>query len=424
MSIFNIFKNKNQSEQIKSNEPVNSNDTIVLEKDNTFADSWMSLMASSDNPQAINEITYYTCLKILSEAISKLPLKILKSDGKGGNVEATDHPYYSTLKTRPNKQMSSTTFWSTIEYHRNHFGNAYVLISGIGDKMQLHILEPTKIRLIYDDASKLNNNKDIYYRYQANNKQLYFHAEQILHFKTSLSMNGIVGLSVKEQLASSIRGALDSQDMLNKAYKNGFVSKSVMQYTSDLSDANVKKMLKSLEMYADGKMDSKNLLPLPLGVSLQPLNTKLADNQFIELKRYSCLQIASAFGIKANQINDLTKSSYASTEAQQLAFYVDTLLFIIKHYEEELTYKLLSDKEIRDGYKIKFNVNVVLRADSKSQMEYLTKGVSNFILTSNDARKQLNLSSVEGGDVLIGNGSTIPIHLVGSQYTNVKGGGE
>lgn len=52
------------------------------------------------------------------------------------------------------------------------------------------------------------------------------------------------------------------------------------------------------------------------------------------MKKYSALQIASAFGIKPNQIGDYEKSSYASSEAQQLSFYVDTMLYILKQYEE------------------------------------------------------------------------------------------
>ena len=66
-------------------------------------------------------------------------------------------------------------------------------------------------------------------------------------------------------------------------------------------------------------------------------------------------KIAAAFGIKPNQINDYEKSSYANSEMQQLSFYVDTELFILKQYEEELNYKLLTDSEIKEGYFFKFN---------------------------------------------------------------------
>ncbi|MGI4199099.1 phage portal protein, partial [Klebsiella pneumoniae] len=143
---------------------------------------------------------------------------------------------------------------------------------------------------------------------------------------------------------------------------------------------------------------------------------KLTDSQFFELKKFSALQIAAAFGIKPNQINDYEKSSYASAEAQNLAFYVDTLLYVLKQYEEELTYKILSDKLIQDGYYFKFNVNVILRADMKTQMDSLATGVNNGIYTINNAREFLDLPMVDGGDFNIVNGNYIKLTDVGTQY--------
>ena len=88
------------------------------------------------------------------------------------------------------------------------------------------------------------------------------------------------------------------------------------------------------------------IIPVPLGMKLTPLDIKLSDSQFIELKKYSALQIAAAFGIKPNQINDYTKSSYSNSEMQQLSFLTDTMLFVLKQYEEEVNYKLLTDISI------------------------------------------------------------------------------
>ena len=62
-------------------------------------------------------------------------------------------------------------------------------------------------------------------------------------------------------------------------------------------------------------------------MKLTPLDIKLTDSQFFELKKYTALQIAAAFGVKPNQINNYDKSSYSNSEMQQLSFYVDTELF-------------------------------------------------------------------------------------------------
>ena len=146
----------------------------------------------------------------------------------------------------------------------------------------------------------------------------------------------------------------------------------------------------------------------------------------MELKKYSALQIASAFGIKPVQINDYSKSSYASSENQNLAFLVDTLLFILKQYEEELNYKLLNEKEIRKGYYFKFNTGMLLRADLKTQVESLTQGISGGLYTQNEARSFLDLEAKPGGDYLIVNGSMIRSEQIGAQYQinedPVKGG--
>jgi HK97 family phage portal protein len=135
------------------------------------------------------------------------------------------------------------------------------------------------------------------------------------------------------------------------------------------------------------------------------------------------MQIASAFGVKPYQIGDYSKSSYASAEAQQLSFLVDTLLFIVKQYEEEIGYKLLSDDEEADGYHVKFNTAVILRADQKTQVETLSTAVNSFLFTPNEARERLDLPHVPGGDQLIGNGSTVPIVAVGAQWNAAPAGG-
>jgi hypothetical protein len=101
-----------------------------------------------------------------------------------------------------------------------------------------------------------------------------------------------------------------------------------------------------------------------------------------------------------------------------LSFYVDTLLYIIKQYEEELSYKLLSPREISQGYHFKFNVAVILRADLATQIDTLSKGVSNFIYTPNEARAMLDLEAKPGGDKLLGNGASIPVEYAGTQYMN------
>ena len=90
---------------------------------------------------------------------------------------------------------------------------------------------------------------------------------------------------------------------------------------------------------------------------------------------------------------------------------------MLKQYEEEVNYKLLTDEEaFSEGKYYKLNEKVLLRTDSKTQMEIFATGVQNGIQKVNECRRKLDLMDAEGGDQLIVNGNYIPITEVGKQY--------
>lgn len=392
-----------------------------VEIDNLFR--FLGIDGDADE-RTLSEATYFACLKTLCENVGKLPLKLLKYNDDNGVVTAFNHPLYYILHDRPNPYTTATTFWSTVEYNRNHFGNAYVWIKGAGKNTTLWILPSTDVEVYYDDNKVLAEQPDIYYVYCVGSKKYRFGSEEILHFKSSNTFDGIMGIPVQDTLRTTVTGGRKSQKMLNKMYDSGFTAKAVLNYTGSLNDASVQELVKMTEAYAKGELKNEgieNIIPIPLGFNLTPLNVKLADNQFIEVRQYTALQIASAFGIKPYQIGDYTKSSYASAEAQQLSFYVDTLLYILKQYEDEITYKLLSRDETESGYHFRFNVAVILRADLATQINTLSTAVSNFLMTPNEARSKLDLEAMPGGDKLLGNGASIPVEYTGLQYTDTSG---
>ena len=155
-------------------------------------------------------------------------------------------------------------------------------------------------------------------------------------------------------------------------------------------------------------------------MDLVPLDLKLTDSQFYELKKFTSLQIAAAFGVKPNHLNNYDKSSYANSEMQNLTFYIDTLLFILNQYEEEFNYKMLSEEERKKGLRFEFNVASILRGDLKTQAESITKYVSGSIYTINEARTYAGLPKVEDGEKILVNGSYVELKNVGNAY--LKGG--
>ena len=163
-----------------------------------------------------SEATYFACLRILSESVAKLPFKLMIRTETSGVKEARNHPLFSVIRNRPNKFMTSTTFWSTCEYYRNHYGNSVALISGSGRKMQLYPLDYSCIQIWYDNGKILKDTPEIWYVYTYGGKRYIYSSEEILHFKSSISEDGIEALSVREILKSTIKGNQKAQEMHNK----------------------------------------------------------------------------------------------------------------------------------------------------------------------------------------------------------------
>ena len=373
-----------------------------------------------------SEVTYFTCLKMMSETVAKLPWKYYQKT-EDGIEEPELSEVAKLLKIRPNPFMTPTAFWNAVEMNRNHFGNAYVYVrsrfkrkryGGEYKVMDMWIMPSNCVQIVVDDQGYFGGRGKIWYVYndKYSGEQYVLSTEEVLHFKTSHSLDGITGLPVQTILRQTVEGAGASQEFLNNLYQNGLTAKAVLEYTGDLNEEAVRKLKEAMETYGAGTKNTGKILPIPLGMKLTPLDIKLSDSQFIELKKYSALQIAAAFGIKPNQINDYEKSSYSNSEMQQLSFYVDTMLFVLKQYEEEVNYKLLTDDERDEGKYFKLNEKAILRTDSKTQMEIFAQAIQNGVEKPNECRRKLDLKDAAGGNKLIVNGNFIPLEEVGNQY--------
>lgn len=367
----------------------------------------------------LSEITYFTCLKVLSESIGKLSINLKDSD----NNRIYAHDSLQMLKVRPNKFMTPTTFKALIEYHRNHSGNAYAYLQyeKNGKLEGIYPLESRNMQILIDNADIFQRGNKMYYRYLApkTGKTYIFEDKEILHFKGGLSEDGLVGKSVRETLASTLKGVKVSQQYLNNLYEKGLTAKAILKYTGDFDSKKKAMLVNELANFATGN-DSRGIIPIPLGMDLVPLDLKLTDSQFYELKKFTSLQIAAAFGVKPNHLNNYDKSSYAHSEMQNLTFYIDTLLFILNQYEEEFNYKMLTEEERKKGLRFEFNVASILRGDLKTQAESITKYVTGSIYTINEARTYAGLPKVEDGEKILVNGSYVELKNVGNAY--LKGG--
>jgi len=412
-SIFNVF-NKPKKERVYWD----LNDPELMGK-----------MRGGDNEvDYTSDSTYFTCIKIMSETLGKLPFQIYKEDG-GLIEEVTDHPIFSVLRFRPNPYTTPSIFWSTVEANRLHHGNAYVYIERNRQQQveNLWLMPSEHVVIRLDNRGFFGRQNAIYYEFNDphSGEKYYYHADDVMHFKTSHTFDGITGTSMRDKLSNLVKGASASQRYLTELYQSGLTAKTVLQYTGDMDDKMLKRMEEQILKRATGTAGVGNVISIPLGMTLTPLNLTLADSQFAEMRRLNSLEIAAAFGVKPYQLNSYDVGNNNNAEMQNLFFYTDTLLFELKHYEEEIGYKLFLNSEIQAGYSVQLDVDSILRADGKTMMETIAIGVNNFLLTPNEARARLKKPALPDGDKLIGNGNYMPSNMIGAQWNqNTNDGGE
>lgn len=414
MNILDFFRKRKKVKDQTDGTPVDSGGGLAF----------LRQLLTSGGGSDLSEVTYLTCLKTLSEAMGKLPVGV--EDGKHNKIYDN---VARLLSVAPNPRQTAAEFFTTLEFCRNHYGNGYAYCAWdkrTGALKGLYPLDPGAVVIWVNNTETLTE-LPYYYTYTdpKTGKMYMILPDDMIHVKSWLtdSSTHLAGKAVHEILVDYFSGNKASQDFLNHLYKNGLQANLVIKYVGDLSTEKKKQILKELGTLA-GMDTSERAIPIPVGWDITPLDLKLTDAQFLEIRKYSALQVAAAFGIKPNFLNDYDKSSYSNAAAQNLSFYTDTLLYIITLYEQELSRKLLTSEQLDKGQRVHFNFNVILRTDPSTQAQALANYVTNGIYQINEAREKAGLPPVKDGDVIVINGSFKGLDYLNAPYKEGDGENE
>lgn len=322
------------------------------------------------------------------------------------------------MNVHPNPYMTAITFWQTLEISRLHYGNSYVYIEREGKNIKnLWLLPSDEVEIWVDNKGYFQSTNNIWYIWKdkRTGKEYSFLKDEILHFKNSISWDGLSGIPIREILKTQFQTKKSGINFLKKMYSNSNLgTKIIVHYTGELSDQKAKAMVEKIKDFSKAK-ESGTFIPMPLGYEVKKLNLNLADNQFIENNKNNDLLIAAALGISPTHLNDYSKASYSNTEFQQLELYVNTLVPVFKIYIQELNYKLLTPKELNQGFRLNLDINSIIKMDNNLKSLVYSTYAKNFIMTPNEVRENLELPKVKNGDKLIGLFS-IELNQVGKQY--------
>lgn len=355
----------------------------------------------------LSEITYFTCMRVLTETIAKIHLDIIDDS----NEPVDDRKYWKCLNLMVNPAQSRYDFLQHMVFCILHYGNyyAYPRFNDKGYLEEITPLNPVNVTMYVDNKNILNGKKTCYqYIDNDNGISLVFLPEEIIHIK-GFSKNGYLGLSILEILKETIESAANGQAVVNDQYKSGMIPTCALQYTGDLNTSKRKELLKAITNLMDNSRDSvSRIIPIPLGMELKALNIKLTDSEYTELRKYTASQIAAAFGVPLSYLNQSSSGTAGDPTKQSQQLYSTTLQPLMSKIEIGLTTTLLSRTMLNNRNEIKFRVGDILSVDAETQANIIKTYLQTGVYSINDARRILGLPDIDGGDShIINNGASI-----------------
>ncbi|MGG7058447.1 phage portal protein [Clostridium tertium] len=382
---------------------------------------WTAWIKGEDDEFTGNDSTYSKCINLFSENIAKLPI-VTKVKTDKGDIDADNFYLYEKLRLRPNPSMNAFECIKALVAMTKHYGSAGLYI----DKDKKGIIKdfyPVRINQFTVDNAGLiesTNYNKVLVDFTCGDVSGSCFEKDIIILRDN-SINGISFRKTRSYIRDSIDTNVKAQKYQSQLFSNGLTNKIVVQLTSDIKE---EKELKKVQGKFD-KMYSNNgrVFTVPAGYNVSALNLSLADSQFAELKVIGKQDITSAIGVPYSL---LEKGSL--TEEETIAFLSNAIIPIITALEQEMDWKLLTKADREKGYKIRFNVNAMLRTSPEKQSVILDRYVKDGIYTINDAKRILGVPLVEGGDtVTLPSGQITLENLIKGKATwqkgnNAKGG--
>lgn len=362
------------------------------------------------------------CVEILSDSMAKLPCYVFDSRTR----KRIDHPLLYLLNVRPNEAMTPSVAKKLVETCRLEGGNGYEWIVREPSTGRIRELIPVPWRLV-EPWRDLSGRVWYDVTHPVTGEPMRLPQEDMIHVKGA-SRDGLTGISVLRRASETIQAARAQQQYGLSYYQNGGQPSGVLKTESDIggyakgpdgkpiqrtdgSFVTKRDVIRQeWERVHMGPSNSHRVAILDLGLSYEPMAGSNADAQFIESQEVSVKDLARYFGVPLYKLQE-GKQSYSSNEQNAIEYVVGTLHPIVTQYEEERSYKLLTDGELRSGLEVRINMMAELKGDTAARAAWYQVMLQEGPFSVNDVLALEDMPDVPGGDERRASLNYVPLSL-------------
>jgi len=328
---------------------------------------------------ALSLIPVFAATRLIADSVASLPLETYKQTK--GVIIRTDDP--SLLK-------NPTAYGTVYDWvHRAVTslalrGNAYGLIlerDKTGNPTLIEWQHPDFVSLEMDDTRF----KPVWF---VNGKRL-DNNEDLVHIPGYTLPGKVLGVSPIKAAQLTIETGIQAQRFGHDWLANGATPSAVLETEDAVTWDQAQDIKRKFKQAAKGREP----VALGLGISYKPISVPAEESQFLATLRATNTDIANIYGIPAELIGGDTNKSmtYSTTEQEQIKL----VLYALRPYLVKI--ELALSRLFPNRICFKFNVDAVLRADTKTRYESYALALTNRWMNVDEVRALEDLPPLPDG---------------------------
>lgn len=326
----------------------------------------------------------YSCVRVLSEDMAKLPLLVYRRLPKG-KERATDH-WLTRLLDQPNQWQTGFEFREMQQAHIELCGNFYAIKTVVKNEVrELLPVPPTRIK------TELQKDWTLKYTMTFDDGTQQVVPNALMYHVRGLTLNGIIGLSPVGYQRETIGFGVALRTYGSHMFKNGANVGGVLEHPGEMSDKAWHRLKESFDERYAGLGNAFKALLLEEGTKFTVTGMKADEAQFLQSRKYSRSEIAGIYRVPPHLIGDLDRATFSNIEQQSLDYVQNGLLGRARRLEARMAMTLLSTSD-RDTIFIEHLLDGLLRGDFQTRMRGYQTAILSGWMNRNEVRSLENLN--------------------------------
>lgn len=356
----------------------------------TSTDSGVSVT----DERALKVSAVWACVQLISTSVVGMPISVFRDREDGREPLKSRHYLNDILNIEPNPYMKPRDFRMAMTVQMALWNNAYAEIVRSGERpVALMPLRPGRMTPVITQSGLL------VFEYKVEGGVKVFAKESIFHLK-GICTEGIVGLERNNYARETYGLTVSADTYAAKQFANGGRPGGVLTIDQFLKPEQREQVRELYSGMSEGAANSGKMWVLEGGMKYDALDFTADQMQMLATRAHQLGEVARYFGVPDVMIGAGSNGSSAwpaSFEQQMLSFLTFTLQSYTEEWENAIRYSLIPKNT---DINIDHDVSGLIKMDSSAKSNYLSRMVQNGLMTRNEAREQINLPRVEGGDEL------------------------